>query len=92
MKRTTIFIDEPVERDLKALAAADGRSAAALVREAIAEYLARRGRRHAELGFLAAGRSGRSDTAEKHEELLWRESGAVPSEHEDSTDASEQPD
>ncbi len=74
MKRTTIFIDEPVERDLKALAERQGRPAAALVREAIGEYLAKRQGSPALPSFVAAGRSGHSDTAERHEELLW-ESG-----------------
>ncbi len=73
MKRTTIFIDEPAERDLKALAERQGRPKAALVREAIREYLARNRPTGSRLGFVAAGRSGRSDVAERHEELLWSE-------------------
>ena len=73
MKRTTIFIDDGDERDLKALAERKGEPMASLVREAIADYLVRQGSEVRELSFLAAGRSGRSDVAERHEELLWRD-------------------
>lgn len=73
MKRTTIFLDEGMERDLKALAAESNEPVASLVREAIGVYLVRRKRKTRELSFLAAGRSGRGDIAETHEELLWRE-------------------
>jgi N-acetylmuramic acid 6-phosphate (MurNAc-6-P) etherase len=72
MKRTTIFIDEALERDLQALARRQGAAVASLVREAIAEYVIR----HQDAGsprlsFVGAGASGRSDVAERHEELLW---------------------
>lgn len=43
MRRTQIYLDEGVDRELRALAAAEGRSAADLVREAIGRYLADRG-------------------------------------------------
>ena len=42
MKRTTIFIDEAVENDLKALANTADVPVASLVREALAEYVSRR--------------------------------------------------
>ena len=79
MKRTTIFIDEPMERELKALAEQEGRPKAALVREALGEYLARRHRGGRRLGFAAIGGSGRHDTAERHEEVLWREQASSES-------------
>jgi hypothetical protein len=45
---------------------------AALVREAVAQYVAAaREQRSARLGFIAAGRSGRADIADRHEELLF---------------------
>ena len=73
MKRTTIFIDPQLERELQALARRSGRPMAALVREAVAQYVAAdRERRSSRLGFVAAGRSGRSDIAERHEELLFQ--------------------
>ena len=72
MKRTTIFIDEQLERELQALARRLGRPAAGLVREAVAQYVvAARAARAPRLRFMAAGRSGRADTASRHEELLF---------------------
>ena len=62
-----------MERDLAALAEREGRPKAALVREALGEYLARQHRGSRRLGFAAIGGSGRHDTAERHEEALWRE-------------------
>ena len=70
MKRTTIFIEEPVERDLKALAERDGRSTASVVREALSDYVLKR-RLRGRLSFVAAGSSGLADGAERQEELLW---------------------
>ena len=73
MKRTTIFIEPQLERELQALARRSGQPMAAVVREAIAQYVAAdKERRPARLGFVAAGRSGRSDVAERHEELLFQ--------------------
>jgi hypothetical protein len=72
MKRTTVFLDERLEHDLRLLAREDRRPSAALVREALESYVSRRRRsRRTRLGFLAVGRSRRSDTAERHEELLF---------------------
>lgn len=73
MKRTTIFLDEGMERDLRALAAESNQPVASLVREAIGVFLVGRKRKARELSFLAAGRSGRKDVAATHEELLWRD-------------------
>ena len=72
MKRTTLFIDPQLERELQALARRDGRPMAALVREAVAQYVAAaRAQGTPRLGFIAAGRSGRADIADRHEELLF---------------------
>jgi hypothetical protein len=72
MKRTTVFLDERLERELRLLAQEDGRPSAALVREALESYVASRQRgRRSSPGFVAIGRSGRSDVAERHEELLF---------------------
>ena len=72
MKRTTIFLDEAVENDLKALANTADVPVASLVREALAEYVARR-QESASLSvrFLAAGRSASRDVAERNEELVF---------------------
>lgn len=73
MKRTTVFLEEALQRDLKSLARKEARATASLVREALLSYVARKKRRsRLELSFLAVGRSGRHDTAERHEELLWK--------------------
>jgi predicted transcriptional regulator len=67
--KTTVYLDAADYEQLKALARAEGRTAAELVREAVAEYARRRagGLRPRSLG---AGRSGRGDLGERSEELL----------------------
>jgi metal-responsive CopG/Arc/MetJ family transcriptional regulator len=42
MRRTQIYLEEDVDRELRAVAAAEGRSAADLIREALRRYLAER--------------------------------------------------
>ena len=78
MKRTTVFVD-PAKRELQALARREGRPMAALVREAMAQGIAAaRPKAGSGPGFLAVGRSGRADVAERHEELLFAEKPAAP--------------
>jgi len=73
MKRTTIFIEESLESELKTLSRVEGRSVAALVREALTGYVrTRRKRKRPEPSFVAIGRSGHRDTAERHEEILFQ--------------------
>ena len=43
MRRTQIYLDEDLDRELRAVAASEGRSAADLIREAVRRYLAERG-------------------------------------------------
>ena len=72
MKRTTVFIEPELERELQALARRNGRPMASLVREAVAQYVtAAKAGEARRLGFIAAGRSGRRDVADSHEELLF---------------------
>ena len=79
MKRTTLFIDAQLERELQALARREARPMAALVREGIAQYVAvARARGTSRLRFIAAGRSGRSDVADRHEELLFAAPAPAP--------------
>jgi hypothetical protein len=68
-QKTTVYLDPVEYRKLRAIAQEQGRSAAELIREAVAEYTARRsvGRLPRSLG---AGRSGRDDLSETSEELL----------------------
>jgi metal-responsive CopG/Arc/MetJ family transcriptional regulator len=73
MKRTTIFADENMLRDLKEISEQDNKSVAEVVREAITSYVrVRRKKRKAQPGFVGIGKSGRNDIAEKYEELLWQ--------------------
>ena len=67
--KTTVYLTGADYRRLQALARAQRRPAAELVREAVAEYAARetKGRRPSSLG---AGRSGRRDFSERAEALL----------------------
>ncbi len=72
MRRTTVFLEEDLQRELGALAKQQARPAAALVREAIGQYVASRKTSNPRvLTFVGVGASGRSDTAETHEELLF---------------------
>ena len=78
MKRTTLFLDEALERELQAIARQGHRPMASVVREALAEYIANREPADTPaLSFIGTGASGVGDTAERHEELLWREAGAT---------------
>lgn len=74
MKRTTVFLDEALERELQALARRGRRPMASLVREAVEQYVvtARAATRETR-GFVALGRSGRHDVAERHEALLFQQ-------------------
>ena len=67
--KTTVYLDAEDYRRLKALAQAQGGSAAELVREAVAEYV----RTHVEelpASSIGVGRSGRGDVSSKAESLL----------------------
>jgi hypothetical protein len=67
--KTTVYLDADDYRRLKALARERNRTAAELVREAVAEYA----RRHAPARrprSLGAGRSGRRNLSERAETLL----------------------
>jgi hypothetical protein len=74
MKRTTIFLEERLERDLQAVARREGRPMGAVVREAIGRYVHQHQRAQGgSVSFLAMGRSGHRETAERHEDLLWKD-------------------
>ena len=74
MKRTTVFIDEDLLRRSRTYARRHGKSFAQAVREALAEYVANeRGRPSGLPSFVGAFESGRTDIAERHEELLWED-------------------
>lgn len=67
--KTTVYLDASEYRRLKALAGAEGRPAAELIRAAVAEYVGRRAQRSLP-GSLGAGKSGDGGLSERVEELL----------------------
>jgi predicted transcriptional regulator len=69
IQKTTVYLDEADYRRLKAIGRQLGRTPAALVREAVAEF-ARSHDRRRNVRSLGAGRSGRGDISERAEELL----------------------
>ena len=76
MVRTQVQLSEDHARRLKQLAAEQGRSMAALIREGVAAVLARAGRpdeaerRRRALAVVGAFRSKRGDLSERHDEHL----------------------
>jgi predicted transcriptional regulator len=72
MKRTTVFLDEALERRLKQRARREGKSFAQCVREAVAAYVAAPPRRAGTLpSWVGMGDSGRSDIASHPDDFLW---------------------
>ena len=73
MKRTTIFLDLGLLEQAQRLAKNEGRSFAALVREAVASYVA--GVRRPNTVPSIAGRfaSGTTDTSGRADDLLWKD-------------------
>jgi predicted transcriptional regulator len=67
--KTTVYLDAADHRRLKALAAAEDRPTAELIREAVAEYVARRTQRRTPAS-IGAARSGHGQLSERAEELL----------------------
>ncbi len=73
MKRTTIFLDDKLRRRLQRLAARRGTSFAHLVREALAQYVARPGGSGTLPSIAGRFASGEHDTSARVDELLWRD-------------------
>lgn len=67
--KTTVYLNSGDYQKLKGIARAEGRPAAELVREAVAEYAQRRTVRLRPKS-LASGRSGRGDLSDRSEEML----------------------
>lgn len=72
MRRTTIFADDRLLKEMKDLAAREKRSVADLVRDALEQYLNARRKTPERLSIIGIGKSGRNDVSEKHEDLLWQ--------------------
>ena len=79
MKRTTVFLDESLERRLKQRARRDGKSFAQCVREAVAAYVASPAAGQRKLpSWVGMFDSGRTDTSERVDEILaeiWDKKG-----------------
>jgi hypothetical protein len=72
MKRTTIFLEESLERRLKQYARRQGKSFAQCVREAVAAYVATPHQRPGMLpSWVGMGDSGRSDVSGHVDDFLW---------------------
>lgn len=69
LAKTTVYVAEGDYRRLKAIAQAQKRPTAELVRDAIAEYARRHGPRGTPRS-VGVARSGRGDLSERSEELL----------------------
>jgi hypothetical protein len=78
MKRTTIFLDEKLERQLKRKARAEGKSFAQCVREAVSAYVAEPKGPRPLPSWVGMFRSGHTDTSERVDEILaemWAKKG-----------------
>lgn len=73
MKRTTIFLDEQTLIRLKRAAQRQGVASAALVREAIHRYLDAPPDTIGLPSIAGQFASGASDTADRTDDLLWRD-------------------
>lgn len=69
VQKTTVYLDVDAYRRIKAIAKAERRAPADLVREAVAEYASRHARGAAPRS-IGVGRSKRGDVSERAEELL----------------------
>jgi hypothetical protein len=73
MKRTSVFLEERLLRKLRAAARRQGVSAATLVREALARYLAGPPAEASVPGIAGRFASGTTDTSARVDELLWKD-------------------
>lgn len=77
MLRTTVYIDESTESELRRISKKEGRPKAELIREALVDYVAKaRARREVSLP-PGVGRhaSSRGDVSARSDELLWNGDG-----------------
>lgn len=73
MKRTSLFLDAAILRDLKRAAERRQVSVASLVREAISRYLAEPAGAPQLPSLTGRFSSGKTNTAERADKLLWRD-------------------
>ncbi|MCP5004166.1 MAG: ribbon-helix-helix protein, CopG family [Planctomycetes bacterium] len=73
MKRTTIFAEESLLEELKAISKEENKSISGVIREAMEGYVLQKRESKKGLSFIGISNSGMKDVAERHEELLWKE-------------------
>lgn len=73
MRRTTVFLDDKLQQQLRRLAGRRGTSFAQVVREALAEYVVRPAGSTAMPTVAGRFASGSSDTSERVDQLLWKD-------------------
>jgi C4-dicarboxylate-specific signal transduction histidine kinase len=73
VKRTTIFLDDQTLRQLQRVAQRKHVSAATLVREAVARYLDAPDSAGKLPSIAGSFASGKSDTSDRADELLWKD-------------------
>ncbi len=73
MKRTTIFAEESLLKELKAISKEENKSISGVIREAMEGYVLQKRESKKGLSFIGISNSGMKDVAERHEELLWKE-------------------
>lgn len=72
MKRTTIFVDEMLIEEIKAISKEEHRKTSDVLREAMERYIKEKKKGPRTLSFGGIGKSGRHRIPEEHEELLWK--------------------
>jgi len=60
MRRTTIFADEHLLKEIKYLASQEKRSAADLIRDALEQYIRSKQKKQKRLSIIGLGRSGKT--------------------------------
>ncbi len=73
MKRTTIFIDEGLLEELRAISEEEGKNMSESIREAMKNYVRAKRRKKRRISFVGIGNSGKRSIASRHEDLLWQE-------------------
>lgn len=75
MIRTQIYLDEELQQALRSRSVAEGRSVAALIREAVAQFIRppkRPGKGDPFLAIAGKYSGGPGDSAERHDDYLYR--------------------
>ena len=71
MKRTTIFAGDALLAQVKKASAREHKSVAQFMREALKSHVDKQQPGADRFSFIGKYKSGRTDVAEKHEQLLW---------------------